>query len=244
MFMAGPNSFWYPFDGYAFNFASQIVFHLEEDNKVIPSTAVLPEDFFIFSSDELNWDADITSKRMTSDSEHGNQLPLGYPYDQINVSVSRPFYLRIAYPVLIGFIILFIALLGTIDDTSIFIQASVGLLFGIFGIRELLEPPNTSVRTFLDVALILLYLLFALVLIQHVGNVLLKTHKENQKRKRNTLIVANRNSRVAHLITCRFVHTKSESQQARFMNIEDAIGKGYYPCKVCLLGESQNKKAA
>jgi hypothetical protein len=241
IFTARPDNFWYPYDNYAFDFAIQISYHLVNNDGSISNVTTIPVSLFIYPSDEVNWNTTITSKRYLVGSGEVNQIPLAFPYEHVNVSVVRPIYLKIAYPVLIGFIVIFIALLSTIENTEIFIEASVGLLFGLFGIRQLLQPPNSNVRTFLDVALIVIYLLFALALAEHIVNGFISAHNKNAKLI--NYLVGNKNSRIVHNKSCKYSLLIREDQLSSFINMDDAINKSFRPCKVCFPEHPQEKKA-
>jgi methylphosphotriester-DNA--protein-cysteine methyltransferase len=88
-----------------------------------------------------------------------------------------------------------------------------------------------------------LYFLYALVLIQHIVNGMLIAYKSNIKQKKSTLFVAHQNSRVVHTSTCRYSITIPVNKSLKFTTIDDAVIKGYRPCKYCLPDEYKNKKA-
>ncbi len=89
-----------------------------------------------------------------------NFLPKG-PYERVSFEFERPLLFRLTYPFLIAAMLLIIGLLPFIETLDGLMEVTAAILFGIFGLRQVMTLPNSQGQTILDVIFIGLYVVLA-----------------------------------------------------------------------------------
>jgi hypothetical protein len=106
----------------------------------------------------VNWKFDIPSwqvQRFPAEGETYNS-PSSPP--QIHLVLKRPFIYRIITPFLLLTLLIFILLIPIVNDLGALGQIAVGILFGLWGVRQILFLPDVQFFTFLDMGFAFLYI--------------------------------------------------------------------------------------
>jgi len=192
------NSFWYPYDNIRRQLAIQVIYHLTQKGETIRQGVVVPT-ASIKSLGFENWNMEVHQSFntwSTEDVKHGiamaadplylsapqyfRELKLG-TYSLLQITVSRPLLFRLAPPLILILIVILIALLTLVDDLGAFLQASAGILFSIYGIRQILIPSSLAgIRTLLDTAIIGIYFTFTAALLLYLVPRILRGVKVNK----------------------------------------------------------------
>ncbi len=81
------------------------------------------------------------------------------------IHLRRPLLERIVHPLMIGIMLCFIVMLALVESTEAFVEGAVGVLFGIFTVKEILMPAGVTSRVLLDYAVWGLFFAFGGALI-------------------------------------------------------------------------------
>lgn len=92
-------------------------------------------------------------------------VPSWYPLSVTRIHLVRPFLYRLLTPVLLVCVVLFMILIPLIKDLGSFVEATTAMIFGLWGIRQVLLPTNVSGPTMLDPAFLILYVLLAVAIL-------------------------------------------------------------------------------
>jgi hypothetical protein len=96
-------------------------------------------------------------------SEDGAQ-----PITRLQLSMQRPFASRLLTTTLLLSLFIIILLLGFTKKIDAFIQAFVAVLLTLLGIQDLLVPAGRIQGTIVDQMILVLYIMFALVVLSHL----------------------------------------------------------------------------
>jgi hypothetical protein len=91
-----------------------------------------------------------------------------HPITRLQLSMQRPFATRLLTATLLLSLFIIILLLSFTKNIDAFIQASVAVLLTLLGIQDLLVPAGKTQTTIVDQTILVLYILFALVVLSHL----------------------------------------------------------------------------
>jgi hypothetical protein len=91
-----------------------------------------------------------------------------HPITRLQLSMQRPFASRLLTTTLLISLFIIILLLSFTKKIDAFIQASVAVLLTLLGIQDLLVPAGRTQSTIVDQTILVLYILFALVVLSHL----------------------------------------------------------------------------
>ncbi|MFN2237681.1 MAG: hypothetical protein ACK2U1_25905 [Anaerolineales bacterium] len=91
-----------------------------------------------------------------------------HPITRLQLSMQRPFANRLLTATLLLSLFVIILLLSFTKNIDAFIQASVAVLLTLLGIQDLLVPAGKTQTTIVDQTILVLYILFALVVLAHL----------------------------------------------------------------------------
>jgi hypothetical protein len=104
------------------------------------------------------WDKSISVEKSAVQSV-ANAPPIGMT--TVRITFQRPLGRRALTVILLGTLFLFILSLIFIEETANFLEVAVGILFGLWGVREVLIPSYVTGPTMIEPLVLMLY--FALV---------------------------------------------------------------------------------
>ncbi|MCL1495857.1 MAG: hypothetical protein M1G31_34685 [Pseudanabaena sp. Salubria-1] len=81
----------------------------------------------------------------------------------IRVYLYRPFAYRALTLILLGSLFLFIISLAFLKDNGTFLEVSIGILFGLWGVQNILIPQNIKDTTIISSLILTLYICFVFV---------------------------------------------------------------------------------
>jgi hypothetical protein len=79
----------------------------------------------------------------------------------VRITFQRPLGRRALTVILLGTLFVFILSLLFLEETATFLEVAVGILLGLWGVREVLLPPYVTGPTMIEPLVLMLY--FALV---------------------------------------------------------------------------------
>jgi len=239
----------YPFDSFKTNAAIQVTYSLWNNGVLLAKNIINPTIIIGVGSStrsEEDWDLSIDIEDSTWTKKNEDQVGktvLNFeqfrdihiihegPYSFLKMDISRPILFRLAFPFLIIILALLIAFLSFVRELDSFLEGSVAILFGIFGIRQILMPPNAQgARTLIDIAIIGLYIMFGVAFLSFAFPILL----ENFRRKKNVKYVATRGSKIFHNPNCITLSATPSVDLIEFSDKNGAIESGRKYCKLCL----------
>jgi hypothetical protein len=91
-----------------------------------------------------------------------------HPITRLQLSMQRPFASRLLTTTLLISLFIIILLLSFTKKIDAFIQASVAVLLTLLGIQDLLVPAGRTQSTIVDQMILVLYIMFALVVLSHL----------------------------------------------------------------------------
>jgi len=91
-----------------------------------------------------------------------------YPITRFQLSMQRTFASRLLTTTLLISLFVIIILLSFTKNIDAFIQASVAVLLTLLGIQDLLTPAEKTQATIVDQIILVLYIMFALVVLSHL----------------------------------------------------------------------------
>lgn len=100
---------------------------------------------------------------------------------RIAITLQRPAIFRFGFPLLIVSSLVLILTLFFLHEVSDLAQVGSGILFGLFGIRQVLVPQEVNWTTLVDFALVIIYVLLFLTLSIRIFLIL-----KSQKQKSNS----------------------------------------------------------
>lgn len=163
----------FPYDSFAMDSVLQVGYRILEGETVLQEAQTVVAVAWLYeTSGERNWNIRLTAQDQVKQSIEDtpfdiyNAIAPG-DYQLIHMEFGRPLLFRLAYPILILAMVILIGLLPFIDSLDGLLEVTAAILFGIFGLRQVMTPPNSQGQTLLDVIFLGLYvvLAFALILI-------------------------------------------------------------------------------
>ena len=106
------------------------------------------------------------------------EFPLCYELKQASLDFKRPLFEQIMIPSLILVVLLFIIFLSIVDNIDTYVEGGLAAFFGIFGLKQMILPPDAEIRTIIDYAIWGLYFAFAGTLIQQFFFVIKQAFKK------------------------------------------------------------------
>jgi hypothetical protein len=162
--------FYYPYDWFEYSLIMLLRYRLFDNHgELFDSGIILPE-IDIYSEGTYEWMSKKTNitPDFSSAYEYLNQ-PGYYDYFEFIhqdtyspplILNYRPVILRVIYSIFVISLIIFIGFLASTHSIGMFIEGAIGVLFGIYGFRQIMYPEDISVRTVVDVAIMGLYIIF------------------------------------------------------------------------------------
>ncbi|MDX1991653.1 MAG: hypothetical protein SF029_04660 [bacterium] len=157
----------YPYDHFTMQATLQFVYRVLDGEAEVNAGIARPYTVWLFeTSGERNWNIEFVSETGLKDSPEDeprdvfNFIPNG-AYERITFEFARPLLFRLMYPFLIAAMLLIIGLLPFLDSLDGLMEVTAAILFGIFGLRQVMTLPNSQGQTILDVIFIGLYVVLA-----------------------------------------------------------------------------------
>ena len=153
------SNFWFPYDPFILTLDTQVMTSVEyDDGSIIYQYPPAYIEFQLLPSGGRPWDI-VMKNQIKKDSDDETMIS-----QETQLSLTRPLLFRIAFPLIIGAMVLFIAMIPQIAnpnvETVLGIMAS--LLFATFAVRSLLSPGDQIGQTIIDIAILGLYVLLVL----------------------------------------------------------------------------------
>jgi len=140
-------------------------------------------EFQLLPSGGRPWDITMQNQMIEDESNDYGDM-----HQETQLSLVRPLLFRIAFPLVIGAMVFFIALIPQISnpnvETVLGIMAS--LLFATFAVRSLLSPGDQIGQTIIDISILGLYALQILAGVLLIWRVNLFKRKRQQESKNST----------------------------------------------------------
>jgi hypothetical protein len=151
------SNFWFPYDPFDLAMQTRVLTSVEyDDGSTVYQYPPTYIEFQLIPSGGRPWD--IIMKNEMKKEQTGTDKTV---YQETQLSLVRPLLFRIAFPLIIGAMVFFIALIPQISnpnvETVLGIMAS--LLFATFAVRSLLSPGDQIGQTIIDIAILGLYAL-------------------------------------------------------------------------------------
>jgi hypothetical protein len=154
----------YPYDQFTMQATLQFVYRVLNGDAEVNAGIARPYTVWLFeTSGERNWNIEFVSETGLKDSPEDeprdvfNFIPNG-AYERITFEFTRPLLM---YPFLIAAMLLIIGLLPFLESLDGLMEVTAAILFGIFGLRQVMTLPNSQGQTILDVIFIGLYVVLA-----------------------------------------------------------------------------------
>jgi hypothetical protein len=133
--------------------------------------------------------------------------------------------------------ILLIGYLFAIKNISDFVQASAAILFGLFGVRQILIPKDISGETIWDLMVFVLYIFVVYAVVDHLLFQIIKTKNASAEYK----FVSSPAIQIYHKINCRYSEKISEEKRIFYSDEADAIKDKKVLCKICSTKNNSGK---
>lgn len=146
--VGGISQYFYPFDTMIIDSIIWIS-PVDVDNSTPLSLKIVPSLAINILSDQ-EWHVDITSSEINDGIDTGKL---------VHIVFRRQLLYIVLYPLIIFFLLILIVALPAIKNTDTYLTALIGLLFGVWGIRQILLPNYITWPTFLDPIIIAFYML-------------------------------------------------------------------------------------
>ena len=178
-------NFYYPYDNFSFQIAAMLKYRFLDDKGNIIQNGISIPYMTIFTLGSPEWDRN-TVKQDSKFTETFWLLEHDVDYSKTAreslyipylIKFSRPLFLQIVFPILTLSLFIFIAFLSSVDKPETFIEGSLAVLLGVFGIRNILIPNDISVRTIVDVGIVSLYGAFGLCVVIQVTKYIRNYHR-------------------------------------------------------------------
>jgi hypothetical protein len=149
-------NFWFPYDPFILTLQTKVLTSVEfDDGSVIYQNPPAYIEFQLLPSGGRPWD--ITMKNEMQKDPTDETIVS----QKTQLTLIRPLLFRVSFPLIIGAMVFFIALLPLISnpnvETVLGIMAS--LLFATFAVRSLLSPGDQIGQTIIDISILGLYAL-------------------------------------------------------------------------------------
>lgn len=159
--------FRYPYDEFTLNGALQVRYRLLAGETVLGEGLIQPIVAWLYGTGgERNWNINVTSEDRVKDSfdsvpEDVFQLLEIGEYQALTFEFSRPLLFRLVFPFLILAMLLLILTLPFMNGIDSLVSVTASILFGLFGLKQLMLPGNTQGQTILDAIFLGLYVVLA-----------------------------------------------------------------------------------
>lgn len=94
--------------------------------------------------------------------------PAGQP-NRVKINLVRPFSYRALAAILLGSMFVFTFALIFIKETGSFLEVAIGILLGLWGVQDVLIPPDLGSKTLIDSCVLALYVFFAFAIFVRLG---------------------------------------------------------------------------
>jgi hypothetical protein len=143
--------YYFPYDSFTLQMRVSLIGTVTLDDGSSKPVTIAPR--VVGAFDPSRWE---TSVEVTRDSDSDG------PGTVISVEFQRPLLYRILTPLILFLLALAIILLPFVKDVGSTLEVSVGLLFGLWGTREILIPSAVTWPTIIEPLILSLYALLAL----------------------------------------------------------------------------------
>ena len=149
----GVSKFYFPYDNLSYQSLISIVgIEYSTDNDDEPKIFLAPK--IVGEVWTTDWDVKVYTKE-NNDAETPNTY--------LSIEYARPLLYRLLVPLILLLVFGVIIFLPFIKDTSTYIQALIGIIFGLWGLHDVLIPPNVTWPTIIDSLILFLYSLLGFV---------------------------------------------------------------------------------
>lgn len=182
-FLAPNDAFLYPYDGFETQGVTQVTYQLRDKGEVITDSTITPVTGWYFdTSESRNWNITITSTAdVENDSEPSPEdfydLLVPGAYERMTLSFQRPLLFRLAYPFLLTVILILIWTIPFIGELGSTMEVAAALLFGIFGLKQVVAPATGQGQSLIDIAFLALYVILAFTTVALVFSRILKARR-------------------------------------------------------------------
>jgi hypothetical protein len=177
MFRKETQAFWYPYDQLKTYLSTQISYYVVSGTQRFSDQRASPSFVVQELPPNLDWHLSLFGREYEQ-----NEIvaaPVSTPIEtramissdryvntkELEISFARPVTYQLVFPVILVGLVVLLGFLATINSINTFLQVSIAILFGIFGLRQVLLPSDIGRPTILDALILGLYLIFALILI-------------------------------------------------------------------------------
>jgi hypothetical protein len=226
-----PDTFWYPFDDFSYDFYMEVYYIIipkdvkEGDELKLLGVGSDEVSRYVFTFDSISWNY----------SPEPSVVYWEYTrWDFMRLNLTRTFSAKVLPFGLVGIILMLIASMTFVDKFSELLEPSIAIIFGIYGLKQLVIPEGIRIQTVWDYAVILLVVCFMFAL----GVRFWKYRQTNlnlpQQDESPSQYLANKATKVVHITTCKWANNIAQNNLVKFSDLDAAIGNGYRQCPFCL----------
>lgn len=158
-YATGRSLYFYPFDNRSLDLEIWVeteITYEDDSSKVFITAPNVTAQYTL-----PNWQLYVFEEQVTPEEQT-------HPITRFQLSMLRPFAFRLLTTTLLLSLFIIIILLSFTKNIDAFIQASVAVLLTLLGIQDLLTPAEITQTTIVDQTILILYILFALVILSHL----------------------------------------------------------------------------
>jgi hypothetical protein len=154
-------SYFFPFDRRKLSMDIWISTYPKDNESLASLRYVAPEIRGFVTAPE--WDESVSVTRRFIDRSIST-IAEGNEVTRVVVDFQRPLAYRVLLFVLLGAMLFFMVALAFVEEIGSFLEVSVGVLLGLWGIQNALIPPGVTETTIIDSLVLGLYVLLAIAI--------------------------------------------------------------------------------
>jgi hypothetical protein len=158
-FATGKSPYYYPFDSRTLDLEIWVeteITYNDDSRKVFITAPNVSAQYNL-----PDWQLYLFKEQTTPENEP-------HPITRFQLSMQRTFASRLLTTTLLTSLFIIILLLSFTKNIDAFIQASVAVLLTLLGIQDLLTPSGKTQAAIVDQIILVLYIMFALVVLSHL----------------------------------------------------------------------------
>jgi hypothetical protein len=156
--LSGNSKFYFPYDDLTYDSVILLTGTDSPDKGIAREISLAPKVVGVVSAP--NWDVTVNVEKSSIDD---------YPGTRIRIEYKRPLLYRLVVPTLLLLIFGVIITLPFITETSTFVETLIGVVFGLWGLHQVLIPADVTWPTVIDPIILFLYTLLGFVALLRVG---------------------------------------------------------------------------
>jgi hypothetical protein len=155
-------NFWYPFDSFTLP-VELIVYYsvILDDGSFVNGTIQPLLQWDLQTNGKRLWDIRLSSESVLDRSLNEAGEMSEFMMERVTFVFERPLLYRLVFPFFMIGMVLLIGLVPLLGDRDTLVDICAAMLFGIFGLKGILNPGDAMGQTLLDIALIGLYVVLA-----------------------------------------------------------------------------------